>query len=97
MTDELFHTLPQHLKTACATNLERYQRFLENDPGDDPKRVTSHHQAAKTAVSHMTALIKLLKLFDKLQPEKKTENDLDSLLRQARHVLGADHDAENQL
>ena len=98
MTDDIFKELPERLKAACGTSLERYQRFLENDPGDDPKRSVTYYQAAKSAVTHMTALIKLMQLFDKLHPTKEKGADLESLLRQARQVLAVqNHDQENQL
>lgn len=92
MTDELFKTLPQQIQNACATTLERYQRFLESDPGQDPKRVTAHHQAGKSAVTHMTALIKLLQLFAKNPAVGDKDATLESLLLRARHVLAENAD-----
>lgn len=97
--NHVMDNFPISLQSAIETNLRRYDRFLAHDPGDDPKRVMAHHQAGKNAVTHMTALVKLMQLFDKIRPEKKTDSDLDALLLRARHVLssGSGHDAEDQL
>ena len=52
-------TLKQILPNKIDVVLKSYENFLDNNVPQDPKGFTAHHNACKSAVSHVETLFKL--------------------------------------
>lgn len=70
--------------------LAAYRQFVESGPDDsDAKNFAMHHNAAKAAVTHMTALARLSSLLQKPDGDAP-HGDIEHMIRQARADLTND-------
>ena len=81
-------TLRRLLPGAIERAAQSYTHFSKQDEGVDAKSFAAHHAACKTALAHVSALTKLAQFLDKQNPLRSAgDDDLETLLRQARHLL----------
>lgn len=91
--DALRAQLQRRLPKAARTTLSAYAGFVALPPPEaDAKAFAAHHAAAKSALSHLEALIKLLQWADTsdaaAQPSKEQPQvDTDRLIAEARARL----------
>jgi hypothetical protein len=102
-TQVFIETLRRILPNAIERAAQSYRRFSEQDEGEGAKSFSAHHSACKTALAHLLALSKLTQFLDKRDPLRSMgDDDLETLLRQARHTLAdseplSNDTAKNQL
>lgn len=78
-------SLPERIHTALAG----YHRFTAEEPPADPKGFAAWHAAAKAALAHVEALVKLVRWAEAPGTAAETAEDgLEDLLGQARRALG---------
>lgn len=76
--------LPDRVVTALAG----YERFTAEDPPGDSKGFAAWHGAAKAALAHVEALVKLVRWAEGKDAAPGGEDSLGQLLAEAREALG---------
>lgn len=85
--------LPDRVVTALAG----YERFTAEDPPPDAKGFAAWHGAAKAALAHVEALVKLVRWAEGKDAAPGGEDGLGRLLAEAREALeGLDEDGEEE-
>lgn len=79
------HAVLQVLAAALTRTVQSYDEFCSRLVPESAKEFIAHHNACKAALAHLSSLIRLIRLQDKI-PEKGNGN-LESLLLQARNIL----------
>lgn len=86
-------TLPDRIGIALAG----YQRFTADEPPADAKGFAAWHAAAKAALAHVEALVKLVRWAEApATVTESAEDGLEDLLGQARRALGHLQDDEDE-
>lgn len=82
---------PEELHTAIRRVVADYGAFVAREPmpgaHEDPKGFAAHHAAAKTALTHLEHLLKLARASLATAP---AEDDVQTLLTQARAEIAAE-------
>ncbi len=85
--------LPERIQAALAG----YHRFTAEEPPADSKGFAAWHAAAKAALAHVEALVKLVRWAEgPAEAAETAEDGLEDLLGQARRALDHLQDDEDQ-
>ena len=86
-------SLPERIRAALAG----YHRFTAEEPPADSKGFAAWHAAAKAALAHVEALVKLVRWAEApATVTESAEDGLEDLLGQARRALGHLQDDEDE-
>lgn len=87
--DALRRTVQDSLPERIQAALAGYHRFTAEEPPADSKGFAAWHAAAKAALAHVEALVKLVRWAEAPATAAETaEGGLEDLLGQARRALG---------
>lgn len=87
--DALRRTVQDSLPERIQAALAGYHRFTAEEPPADSKGFAAWHAAAKAALAHVEALVKLVRWAEVPATVAETAEDgLEDLLGQARRALG---------
>lgn len=89
-----FDILPAFFVSALHRTVLEYESFADAGSDLNAKSFTAHHTACKTALAHITALLRLHALATKhsTKSDPDTTPELETLLQQARHILAKEED-----
>lgn len=86
-------SMPDRIRAALAG----YHRFTAEEPPADSKGFAAWHAAAKAALAHVEALVKLVRWAEgPAEAAEPAEDGLEDLLGQARRALGHLQDDEDE-
>lgn len=95
--DALRRTVQDSLPERIQAALAGYHRFTAEEPPADSKGFAAWHAAAKAALAHVEALVKLVRWAEApATATESAEDGLEDLLGQARRALGHLQDDEDE-
>ncbi len=97
--DETRRQISVFLPDAIARALDSYHSFSAQEPPDEAKEFTAHHNACKVAIAHIELLIKLARWAD--LPDAAAENHnqqivLATIMQEAQEELDGYKQAAKQ-